>query len=168
MYTYLHNCVTPASVGVLDTIFCFRVIGSYAFARFKQKFFSAQINQQSEQYNFSKELLFLINQNKCKYSYELNIFMLSVAFEYLYLLFQLETRFNSNYLTIRRWRNFVNWISFSSVQGRQLWRYGGKGSGGKGYGSVKNNFLPLICGGSDEEKSPGPGDIKILFEGYLG
>lgn len=33
---------------------------------------------------------------------------------------------------------------------------------------MKNNFLPLICGGSDEEKSPGPGDIKILFEGYLG
>lgn len=76
--------------------------------KLKQKFFSAQINQQSEQYNFSKELLFLINQNKCKYSYELNILVtLSVAFEYLYLLFQLE-RFNSNYLTIRRWRNFVN------------------------------------------------------------
>lgn len=41
--------------------------------KLKQKFFSAQINQQSEQYNFSKELLFLIDQNKCKYSYELNI-----------------------------------------------------------------------------------------------
>ncbi|XP_026670018.1 uncharacterized protein LOC113464437 isoform X2 [Ceratina calcarata] len=40
--------------------------------------------------------------------------------------------------------------------------------GSKGYGSVKNNFLPLICGGLEEEKSPGPGDIKILFEGCLG
>lgn len=159
MYTYLHNCVTPASVGVLDTIFCFRVIGSYAFARFKVE----------------TEIFFRANKST-KWAIQflegtsfLNILVtLSVAFEYLYLLFQLETRFNSNYLTIRRWRNFVNWISFSSVQGRQLWRYGGKGSGGKGYGSVKNNFLPLICGGSDEEKSPGPGDIKILFEGYLG
>ncbi|CAK9797513.1 hypothetical protein ANTQUA_LOCUS1200 [Anthophora quadrimaculata] len=57
---------------------------------------------------------------------------------------------------------------FAGIPGAAEWVVGMYWETGKGYESVKNNFLPLICGGLDEEKSPGRGDIKILFEGCLG